>query len=69
MAGILGILESSATQLYQNVTESQDYFFIITSIVYVTERGRMGEQEEGEQEEGEQEEGEQEEGEHERRRA
>ncbi len=35
MTGIFGILESSATQRYQDVTPTQEFFFIVTSIVYV----------------------------------
>jgi hypothetical protein len=34
MASIFGILESSSTQLYQDVTPTEEFFFIVTSIVY-----------------------------------
>jgi hypothetical protein len=34
MTGIFGILESSATQWYQDVTPTQEFFFIVTCIVY-----------------------------------
>jgi hypothetical protein len=33
MTGIFGILESSATQRYQDVTPTQELFFSLTSIV------------------------------------
>jgi hypothetical protein len=34
MTGIFGILKSSAMQSYQDVAPTQEYFFIVTSIVY-----------------------------------
>jgi hypothetical protein len=34
MTGIFGILESSATQWYRDVAPTQEFFFIVTSIVY-----------------------------------
>ncbi len=34
MTGIFGILESSATQWYQDVAPTQKFFLIVTSIVY-----------------------------------
>ncbi len=34
MAGIFGILESSATQWYQDFAPTQEFFFIVQSIVY-----------------------------------
>jgi hypothetical protein len=37
MTGIFGILESSATLLYQDVAPSQEFFFfIVASIVYAS---------------------------------
>ncbi len=34
MTGIFGILESSATQCYQDVAPTQEIIFIVASIVY-----------------------------------
>jgi hypothetical protein len=34
MAGMFGILESSSTQLYQDIAPTQDFFSFLASIVY-----------------------------------
>ncbi len=44
MAGIFGILESSATQWYQDVTPTQDFVFIVTSTVYGDDRDILKEE-------------------------
>ncbi len=34
MTGIFGILESPAKQCYQDVAPTQEFFFIVASIIY-----------------------------------